>query len=228
MKIPPFPSAKFLCTLLWLGCGDTAQSDPERPDGGDNPRTDASPDRLPDAAIEGPACTTSEGTNGSCVTTRFDELRCPDGTRYDRFESEGDCAPAGDRTVCCEPWSESCTFVASTWTIDVDPFTCLPATVGRPWRCLNGPEQIDCQPSAQLFEPVSAPEDATVTIEVGTGGMMTVRGTHNVSGATFECSGLAPTYFTFPEEWTCSACDGAGPDAECGFCTAEVVEDCLL
>jgi hypothetical protein len=162
---------------------------------------------------------------GSCEERSFDAPWCPDGTRWDKFEPERACAGGNLRNTCCVPWSEPCSFVSLSQTLDLDPFTCdKPTGAGNPWTCLHPQDQQGCVFGATLEQPFGLTYPGSIEITASFGSELGVKGSDPASGRSFTCSGKISYDAFFPQSWACSACLGGS----CKSCTITASADCQL
>jgi hypothetical protein len=175
----------------------------------------------PGFCADSPQCTAAGGT---CNETFFDEPPCPDGTKWDEANPDHNCPSGNLRNYCCTPYSEPCSFVSLSGTLNLDPFTCqLPTGPGVPWTCIHMPNQQTCTIPASIEQPFNEVYDATVTVVAHFGNTVTVTGVHNETGNTFTCNGVVSYEPFTAEAWDCTACDGAScTDCiiwESGYCS---------
>jgi hypothetical protein len=159
----------------------------------------------PGFCADSPECTAASGT---CEETFFDQPPCPDGTRWDLDDPEESCPGGNLRNTCCQPWDAQCSFVATSMTLSLDPFTCAApdGNDGQPWMCAHIPAQDDCSVPATMEQPLGDTWNASVTVDAAFGNMVTVTGTHADTGRTFTCTGKV-SYDTFDaQSWSCTSC----------------------
>jgi len=75
-------------------------------------------------------------------------------------------------------------------------------------------------------QPLAGAYDADITVEASFGSMVTVSGTHNVTGRTFTCTGRVSFDWSTQETWTCTACASDG--TTCETCDIEESYVCAL
>lgn len=164
---------------------------------------------------------TCDAAGGDCEATFLDEPFCPLGSKYDLADMAQGCAQGNLVGTCCTPWAEPCAFVAFSYNLSLDPFTCADPPTSPPWTCLYIAEQTSCSASATLAHAL---EDipADVSVEVGPGHQVVVNGTHGETGRTFVCTGEMGYGMTDADGaiWSCTACDAGGTSCT----TCDVVE----
>lgn len=154
---------------------------------------------------------------GTCEESYFTaEPPCVDGLRWDPADvTAKGCAGGNLRNECCVPWEEPCSFVASSNTLSLDPFTCAaPTGEGVPWTCLHANAQDTCELEGRVEQPAGETYDADVVVTAGLGSNVNVVGTH-ANGSTFTCDGVVSFAFDVVSTWTCEACDAEGACTAC-------------
>lgn len=179
------------------------------------------PGFCPDSA----ECTAAGGT---CDETYFTaDPPCADGTYWDAMEpfSNG-CAGGNLRNECCIPWNQPCSYVASSNTLSLDPFTCAPPTGdGQPWTCLHALDQEDtCAIDGIVEQPLGPTYPADIVVTAAFGSTVHVEGLHE-NGSSFTCDGVVSFAFDVISTWSCEACD---VDGECTTCDIDQTAYCAL
>ncbi|MDD5308076.1 MAG: hypothetical protein PHU25_12205 [Deltaproteobacteria bacterium] len=150
---------------------------------------------------------------GDCTYTLTTDAACPDGARWDLFDTALGCANGNYQATCCFPFGGDCTFHGgSSMGIDADPFTCEAASV-----CISGVQQDACAYDADISDGFGgAAWNADVTITALPGSALKITGVHHDTGATFTCEGQAADDFGLePTIWECEACDAASVCTTC-------------
>lgn len=160
-----------------------------------------------------------KGIGGTCTETGLYEPPCPEGYRWDFLDPEQSCSIGNVRNFCCVPWSFPCSFVAGSWNINIDPFTCKPPVGNSASMCLFTGDQQSCNVNLTL-STFTTKWDATITGIVQSNNTVSLNGTHNSTGATFTCEGEISFDALSIKTWKCTACP-SGSGTPCVTCNAQ-------
>ncbi|WP_394822200.1 hypothetical protein [Pendulispora albinea] len=173
-----------------------------------------------------------KGAQGTCEEWTSNETAfCPDGTRWHGAfwtpEATKGCAEGNFQNTCCVPWDQPCSYIGSTVSLNIDPFTCAtPTGGGMPWVCVDANDTSTCTMAAKMQQPLNpnGPYNADITMISHLGNMAEITGVHRETGAHFRCTGKVSYDISRANTWNCETCQNGA----CTQCQAQQTYLCSL